>query len=59
MADTYGLMKTRGEWTNAIENGETTLTHAEWYEKKMAEENAKKQAQQQPKPTLASISLSK
>lgn len=55
MADTMGLMKTRGEWTSAVENGETTLTHAEWYKKKQLEAQAK--ANQEQRPTLAALSL--
>lgn len=38
MADTYGLAKTRGEWSEAVANGETNLTHAEWYKKKKLDE---------------------
>jgi len=34
MADTVGLLKTRGEWINAVESGETTLTHKDWYDQK-------------------------
>ena len=38
MASTMMLMKTRGEWTNAVTNGETDLTHAEYADKKEQEE---------------------
>lgn len=34
MADTMGLMKTRGEWTDAAAAGETTLSHKDWYDQK-------------------------
>lgn len=34
MADTVGLLKTRDEWTSAQINGETKLSHKEWYEQK-------------------------
>jgi len=58
MADTYGLMKTRKEWTEAVAAGDTSLTHAEWYKKKRLEEQAKAR-QQNGKPSLASLSVGK
>ena len=56
MADTYGLMKTRKEWTEAVANGETALTHEEWYKKKMLENQVAK-PQPDVKPTLAKLSI--
>lgn len=41
MADTAGLLKTRGEWTDAVTNGETTLSHKDWYEQKYGGKSAK------------------
>jgi len=55
MADTFGLMKTRKEWMQAVENGDTSLTHAEWYKKKKLEEQVK--GQQKPQPTLAALAI--
>lgn len=54
--DTYGLMKTRGEWTNAVESGETSLTHAEWYKQKKLKQQVTGQEDKQPE-TLASLAI--
>jgi hypothetical protein len=32
MADTKGLMKTRGEYTDAVTEGKTDKSHKDWYE---------------------------
>lgn len=55
MADTFGLMKTRNEWMQAVENGETNLTHSEWYKKKQLDEQAK--SKQEEQPSLASLAM--
>lgn len=54
MADTQGLMKTRGEWTEAVTAGETNLTHAEWYRKKMQEMEEKAKQANSSKPSVLS-----
>lgn len=59
MADTVGLLKTRGEWTDAVTAGETDLTHAEWYRKKMQEmEQQAKQANNGKPSVLSSLARS-
>lgn len=59
MADTRGLMATRGEWTDAVTAGETDLTHAEWYRKKMQEmEERAKQANNGKPSVLSSLARS-
>lgn len=55
MADTIGLLKTRGEWTDAVANGETTLTHAEWYKQKKLK--AQVTGQEDKPETLASLAI--
>lgn len=44
MADTAGLLKTRGEWTDAVAAGETTLPHKDWYEQKYGAKKAEEEA---------------
>jgi hypothetical protein len=59
MGDTHGMMKTRGEWTDAVTAGETDLTHAEWYRKKMQEmEEQSKQANNGNPSILSSLARS-
>lgn len=43
LADTIGLMKTRGEWTDARAAGETDLSHKDWYDQKYGGKSAKTQ----------------
>lgn len=45
MADTVGLMETRGEWTDARAAGETELSHRDWYDQKYGSK-AQKSAEQ-------------
>lgn len=40
MGDTVGLLKSRGAWTDAVAAGETQLTHKEWYEQLIKEQQA-------------------
>lgn len=54
MADTKGLLQTRGEWTDAITVGETDLTHAEWYRKKMQEMESQAKEANSSKPSVLS-----
>ena len=59
MADTRGLMETRGEWTDAVTAGETDMTHAEWYRKRMREmEEKAKQANSNKPSVLSSLARS-
>lgn len=53
MADTYGLMKTRKEYNEALVSGDTQLSHKDWYEERMKQEEMKKRKEE--KPTLASL----
>ena len=34
MADTSGLLRTRGEYMKAVEEGETSKSHRDWYEER-------------------------
>lgn len=54
MADTRGLLETRGEWTDAYEAGETNLSHAEWYRKRMKEMAEKEKQANNGKPSILS-----
>lgn len=56
MADTIGLMKTRGEWMAAVENGETNLTHAEWYKQKKLKSQVAGEEDKKPE-SLAELSI--
>lgn len=39
MADTKGLLATRGAYLAAVENGETDLDHKAWYEQMKQQQN--------------------
>lgn len=52
MADTFGLMKTRNQYNEAVASGDTQKSHKDWYEEQM---KAKKKKAQTEKPTLSSL----
>jgi len=48
MADTKGLLETRVKWLAAVEAGDTTMSHKDWYE-------ATVKAKDAPKPDMGII----
>lgn len=55
MADTFGLMKTRAEWSEAVANGDTNLTHSEWYKQKKLKSQVTGKPEE--RETLASLAI--